>query len=233
VRSLNVILCLCAFAAWCGCVSPVLASESKSRSAGTIDLIRTQVVRAKEHAASTGTAASQAERVKAELQGQAEKDRVERISQTGGARPDAPPIPAAELAAMRERAAQYAEYMKRVGEAKAAQKEREAEEKSAELQRQADELEHQLTDESYNRHRDIKLNPVGTNLYVRNYSQIAPTVTPMRAQAASLSGAGSVMRTTAKMHFTNGSVSFKSTAPINGSGAVVRKTNVSGKVLAQ
>jgi hypothetical protein len=197
---------------------------------GTLELIRYQAARAKEHASEAGTAASRAERAKADMQGQAEKDRVERMNQGGGVRPDTPPISAAELAGMRERAAQYAEYMKRVGEAKAAQKEREAEEKSAELQRQADDLERQLTDESYNKHRDIKLNPVGTNLYIRNYSQIQPTIVPLRAHAANLTGTASSISTSAKVGQTSGSVSNLKVSG-QGKNSILRKTDVRGEVL--
>lgn len=207
------------------------APDGKAKiPAGTLELIRYQAARAKEHAAAVGNSASQAERAKADLQGRAEKDRVEKLNQSGGARPDATPVSPAEMAAMRERAEQYAEYARRVGEAKAAQKEREAEEKSAELQRQADELENQLTDENYNRNRDIKLNPIGTNLYIRNYSRIPSTVKPMRAQAASLMGTASSQQTSAEI------LPFDNSKSINrrtvGQGKpIVRKTNVRGEVL--
>lgn len=233
MKDICVFLCFCTLAGAGEMALPSEAADVKSKSAsGTVELIRSQVVRAKEHASQVGVEASQAERTKAELQGQAEKDRVEKQSQNGGARPDTPPLSAAEVAAMRDRAAQYAEYMKRVGEAKAAQKEREAEEKSAELQRQADDLEHQLTDENYSRHRDIKLNPVGTNLYVRNYSQITPTVKPLKAHAASLSGTASSLQTTLQVRSTR-STSTNSRSIGNGTGAVLRKTDVRGKLLPQ
>ncbi len=198
--------------------------------AGTLELIRYQAARAKEHAAAVGNAASQAERAKADLQGRAEKDRVEKMSQSGGARTDLTPLSPAEMAAMRERAEQYAEYTKRVGEAKAAQKEREAEEKSAELQRQADDLENQLTDENYNRNRDIKLNPIGTNLYIRNYSRIPSTIKPMHAQAASLSGTASSQQTSARFLSTDNS-KCSNRKTVGQGKSIVRKTNVRGELL--
>ena len=156
---------------------------------------------------------------------------MERLSQSGGARADAPPVSAAELAAMRERAAAHAEYLKQVGAAKAARHEREAQEKSQELERQAEDLERQLTDENYNKHRDIKLNPVGTNLYVRNYSQIAPTVKPMRARAESLSGSATSQQTSAQMQSSNASGSINRNAIGQGNGSVRRETKVKGEVL--
>ena len=198
--------------------------------AGTIELIKFQAARAREHAIQSGSAASNDERHKADSQGKAEKDRVERLSQSGGSRGDHPPVSAAELAAMRERAAHNAEILKQIGDAKAARHEREAQEKSSELQRQADDLERQLTDDSYNKHRDIKLNPVGTNLYVRNYSQIPPTVKPMRAQAQSLFDSITGQRTSAQIRTSTSSGSLKTNAAGQGTG-ILRETKVKGEVL--
>ncbi len=209
--------------------SVAAAPDGKAKvPAGTLELIRYQAARAKEHAAAAGDAASQAERAKGELQGRAEKERVEKMNQSGGARPDATPVSPADMASMRERAEQYADWAKRVGEAKAAQKEREAEEKSAELQRQADALENQLTDENYNRNRDIKLNPIGTNLYIRNYSRIPSTIKPMHAQAASLSGTVSSQKTSALLTDNSKSPNRKT---VGQGKPIVRKTNVRGELL--
>ena len=198
--------------------------------AGTIELIKFQAARAKEHAIQAGNAASNDERLKADSQGKAEKDRVERLSQSGGARGDHPPVSPAEIQAMRERAARNAEILKQIGDAKAARHEREAQEKSTELQRQAEDLERQLTDENYNKHRDIKLNPVGTNLYVRNYSQIPPTVKPMRAQAQSLEGNITGQQTSAQLRTSNGSGTFRTSATGQGNG-IRRETKVKGEVM--
>lgn len=213
------------------CKSFAAAPDGKAKvPAGTLELIRYQAARAKEHAAAVGNAASQAERAKADLQGRAEKDRVEKMNQSGGARPDATPVSPTEMAAMRERAEQYAEYARRMGEAKAAQKEREAEEKSAELQRQADDLENQLTDENYNRNRDIKLNPIGTNLYIRNYSRIPSTIKPMQAQAASLLGTASTRQTSAHIQSADKTKSINRKTVGQGK-SIVRKTQVRGELL--
>lgn len=199
--------------------------------AGTLELIRFQAARAKEHAVESGNSASQDERSKADSQGKSERERVERLSNSGGARPDGPALSAAEIAAMRERAAAYSEYMKKVGEAKAARHEREAQEKSAELQRQAEDLERQLTDEEYNKHRDIKLNPVGTNLYVRNYSQIPPTVKPLRANAESLFGSASSQRTSAQLQSSNTSGGVRTNATGQGNNSILRETKVKGELV--
>lgn len=225
-------LSICAIAGMHTSVASVRAADTNSKATpATLELIRYQAERAKKHAAEAGTAASNAERTKAELQGQAEKDRVERASH-GGARADTSAASTADMAAMRERAAQYADYMKRLGEAKAAQREREAEEKSNELQSQADELERQLTDQNYNKHRDIKLNPVGTNLYIRNYSQIPSTIKPMRAEAASLSGTLVSKQTTARLQ-SNSKINPINHESVGPGKSVIRKTTVSGKVMSR
>lgn len=203
--------------------------------AGTLELIRFQAARAKEHALQSGDSASRDERLKADSQGKAERERVERLSQSGGLRGDHPPVSAAELEAMRTRAAANAEYLKQVGEAKAARHVRESHEKSAELQRQAEDLERQLTDDNYNKHRDIKLNPVGTNLYVRNYAKIAPTVKPLRAQAESLTGSISSKQTSAQVQGSSTSGNVAGTARTNavgqGNGVVRREAKVKGEVI--
>ena len=211
--------------------------------AGTLELIRFQAARAKEHALQSGDSASKDERLKADSQGKAERERVERLSQSGGARGDHPPVSAAELEAMRIRAAANAEHLKQVGEAKAARHERESHEKSEELQRQAEDLERQLTDENYNKHRDIKLNPVGTNLYVRNYAKIPPTVKPLRAQAESLSGSINSKQTSAQMRSNkasdnasdnasgNTSGTLRTSAIGQGNNSIQREAKVKGEVI--
>lgn len=205
-------------------------STTKKVPPGTLELIRFQAARAREHAIESGNSASKGERLKAESQGRAGIESAERFSQTGGQRADLPPVSAAELQAMRDRAARNAEILKQIGDAKAARHEREAQEKSAELQRQAEDLERQLTDDEYNKHRDIKLNPVGTNLYVRNYSKIPPTVKPMRAQAQSLNGALTGQQTAAQLRSTNGAAALHTGASGQGAG-VLRETKVKGEVI--
>lgn len=213
-----------------GSVGSARSTTTKKVPPGTLELIRFQAARAREHAIESGNSASKGERLKAESQGRAGIESAERFSQTGGQRADLPPVSAAELQAMRERAARNAEILKQIGDAKAARHEREAQEKSAELQRQAEDLERQLTDDEYNKHRDIKLNPVGTNLYVRNYSKIPPTVKPMRAQAQSLNGALTGQQTSAQLRSTNGAAALRTGASGQGAG-VLRETKVKGEVI--
>ncbi|MBA3858092.1 MAG: hypothetical protein C0507_14400 [Cyanobacteria bacterium PR.3.49] len=198
---------------------------------GTVELIRFQAARAKEQALRSGDTASRDEKLKADNQGKAQREAVERLSQSGGARGDHPPVSAAELQAMRERAAHNAEILKQVGEAKAARHEQESRAKSEELQRQAEDLERQLTDDNYNKNRDIKLNPVGTNLYVRNYSQIPPTVKPMRARAESLSGAATSQQTSAQLQSSAASGKLRMNATGQGVNALRREANVKGEVI--
>jgi len=206
-------------------------AKSNKVPPGTIELIRFQAARAKEHALRSGDSASRDEKLKADNQGKSEREAVERLSQAGGARGDHPPVSAAELQAMRERAQRNSEILKQIGGAKAERHERESRAKSEELQRQAEDLERQLTDEGYNKHRDIKLNPVGTNLYVRNYSQIPPTVKPLRARAESLSGAATSQQTSAQLQTTAGSARLRTNATGQGTNSIRRETNVKGEVV--
>lgn len=208
-------------------------TASKKVPPGTLELIRFQAARAKEHALQSGEAAAKDERLKASSQGKSEKEKVERLSAANGQRGDHPPLSAAELQAMQERAARNAEILKQIGDAKAARKEQEAQEKSAELQRQAEDLERQLTDDNYNKHRDIKLNPVGTNLYVRNYSKIPPTVKPMRAQAQSLDSSVTGQRTSAQIRYSNSSATIKTNPAGTGAGTLRRETKVQGEVMSR
>ena len=198
---------------------------------GTVELIRFQAARAKEQALRSGDAASRDEKLKADSQGKAQREAAERLSQSGGARGDHPPVSAAELQAMRERAAHNAEILKQIGEAKAARHEQESRAKSEELQRQAEDLERQLTDDNYNKHRDIKLNPVGTNLYVRNYSQIPPTVKPMRARAESLSGVATSQQTSAQLQSSAASGKLRTNASGQGVNSIRREAKVKGEVM--
>jgi len=208
------------------------APASKTLPPGTLELIRFQAARAREHAIQSGEAAAQDERLKASSQGKSEKEKVERLSANNGQRGDHPPLSAAELQAMQERAARNAEILKQIGDAKAARKEQEGREKSAELQRQAEDLERQLTDDNYNKHRDIKLNPVGTNLYVRNYSQIPPTVKPMRAQAQSLDGRVTSRHTAVQMQNSRSAVSANESRTALSTGTLRRETKVQGEVIS-
>jgi hypothetical protein len=135
---------------------------------------------------------------KAEIQGKSERERVERLVNHTGSRGDQQALSGAELSILRSRAAQNAESLRQLGEAKAAWKEREARDKSEGLQRQAEELEEQLVnnDRDY-KGRTVKLNPVGTNLYIRNYSSAKPPVKSLDARARMLPAITDEMSTSA------------------------------------
>jgi hypothetical protein len=67
---------------------------------------------------------------------------------------------------------------------KATIKEQEAQAKQDEIQNQANNLEDQLVNDRPHQISQVKLNPVGTNLYIRNYSSAHPPVVPLRAHYA-------------------------------------------------
>lgn len=159
-----------------------VASGASKLPPGTIEFIRKQASKARERALEDGKAQANGELQKAESQARAEQERVERMANSGHNRIDHHPLSAAELAAMRSRAAANAEALKQIGSAKAAWKEQEAEEKAENLKRQAEELEEQLVNNDRNyKGRTVKLNPVGTNLYIRNYSSARPPIKALDA----------------------------------------------------
>ncbi|MBC7996998.1 MAG: hypothetical protein IAF58_03590 [Leptolyngbya sp.] len=73
------------------------------------------------------------------------------------------------------------ERLREIGAAKAAKKEQESQMKAEDLQRQADALEKQILRARNQQDGELKLNPVGTNLYVRNYVDVRPPAKPLRA----------------------------------------------------
>ena len=105
---------------------------------------------------------------------------------------------------MRSRAQASAEQLRRMGEARAAFKEQEAKDKAEILQRQAEELEEQLINDRPYKNREVKLNPIGTNLYTRNYSSTRPPVKALDAQAYTLPGDAGMRKTSATMSSSRG-----------------------------
>jgi hypothetical protein len=168
-------------------VSSKTHSSRKPVPPGTLELIRLQAQKARERAISDGQAQADGEKKKAEAQARAEQERVERLANTGQNRVDQQAISGADIAALRSRAAANAEALKQLGDAKAAWKEREAQEKAEGLKQQAEELEEQLVNNDRNyKGRTVKLNPIGTNLYIRNYASARPHVKSLDAQARTL-----------------------------------------------
>ena len=200
---------------------------------GTLELIRAQTAKARERAIQTGRAEADGEKHKAEVQGKSERERVERLINNGGSRGDQQGLSGADLAALRNRAAQNAESLRQLGEAKAAWKEREARDKAEGLQRQAQELEEQLVnnDRDY-KGRTVKLNPIGTNLYIRNYSSAKPAVKSLDAQARILPAITDETSTAAQLGSTSAQLNFaKSRRSAPGGGGTRTETKIEGEVL--
>jgi len=211
--------------------------ETKSSAShlppGTLELIRAQTAKARERAIQTGKAEANGEKHKAEVQGKSERERVERLVNNGGSRGDQQGLSGADLAILRDRAAQNAESLRQLGEAKAAWKEREARDKSEGLQRQAQELEEQLVnnDRDY-KGRTVKLNPIGTNLYIRNYSSAKPAVKSLDAKARILPAITDDTSTSAQLGSTGAQLkSAKSKPPALGGGGTRTETKIEGEVL--
>ncbi|MBX9666517.1 MAG: CDC27 family protein [Candidatus Obscuribacterales bacterium] len=150
---------------------------------GTLELIRYQVTKAKERALEAGQRDADDDVKKADNQARSEHERVERLANEQG-RNSA--VVHQQLEVLRQRAAVNAENLKQLGAAKAAMKEQESKEKADNLERQAEELEDQLVNDRQSRNGGMRLNPVGTNLYTRNYVKVPPAVKPLRAQTQCL-----------------------------------------------
>ena len=136
---------------------------------------------------------------------------------------------------LRSQAAATGERLKQLGNLKAAIKEQESKEKAEEIQQQADNLEEQLLNDRPHQRSVIKLNPVGTNFYVRNYSSVHPLIVPLQAHYAksissdsettlrSLDGTGRVINET-----TTGTIRSLHSFGLQGTHSVA---SVKGKVL--
>lgn len=203
--------------------------------AGTLELIRMQTAKARELAVQAGQTEAANEKHKADIQGRSEQEQIERLVNTTGSRGDQQATSGGDLAVLRSRAAQNAESLRQLGEAKAAWKEREAREKSEGLQRQAEELEEQLinNDKDY-KGRTVKLNPVGTNLYIRNYSSAKPLVRSLDAQQRMLPAITDEVSTSARVGTTGvgqRAKSGKTSAAVRGDGAKRTETKLEGEVL--
>lgn len=218
-----------------------VSSDLKSKSspkhlpAGTLELIRMQAAKARERAIQMGRAEAAGEKQKADTQGRSEQERVERMVNNVGSRGDQQAISGTDLAILRSRAAQNAESLRQLGEAKAAWKEREAREKSEGLQRQAEELEDQLVnnDKDY-KGRTVKLNPVGTNLYIRNYASAKPPVKSLDAQQRMLPAITDDANTSARVGTAGvtGQTKFGKFNPAaRGDGTSRTETKLEGEVL--
>jgi len=209
------------------------ASSTKHLPPGTIELIRLQAAQARKRAIDTGEAEADAELKKAESQGQAERERVERMAQYGRSRNDSQPVSAGDMEVLRRNAAANAEVLKQIGESKAAWKEQEAKDKAENLRQQAEELEEQLVNDRPYKSRTVKLNPVGTNLYTRNYSSARPPVKALEAQTQTLPDPAAVLH--ARGLVQSGNVNAKKAPGAvprgKGNSAGRTETKVNGEVL--
>ena len=162
-------------------------TNGKKVSPGTLDLIAKQAALAQKRALEIGNVAAENERIKAQNEARSLQARLERAASTpknGSTEPLA--LTPAQLEAIKGQAAAGSEQLKQAGEWKAQQRKQESEDKAEEIRRQAENLQSQLINYRPNINSDIKLNPVGTNLYIRNYSNGLAPIMPMKANTGLL-----------------------------------------------
>jgi hypothetical protein len=198
---------------------------------GTIELIRKQASQASTRAIEMGQVEAGDEVSKASNQAKAEQERAERMAQAAQRRGDVTGVSLQEAEIMRSRAQANAEQLRLNGEARAAFKEQEAKDKAENLQRQAEELEEQLVNDRPYKNREVKLNPIGTNLYTRNYSSTRAPVKPLDAQAFTLPGDVGTRKTSATMTSSGGSLSAVRSSSTIGKSGTQAETKVKGQVV--
>lgn len=208
---------------------PSLSSSAGSRRLppGTLELIRAQTLKAKDLALQKGATDAQDELRKVENQIKAEHDKIARLENALGGRGDQQSITPQELQEMRNRLTENIERIKQTGETKAALKEQESQAKADDLQRQADALEKQILRSGNQQDGELKVNPVGTNLYVRNYMDVRPPAKPLHATQQVLPAVRSINKQTAAVLRSRALSNF---ARLNGGkvGAKVTHTDVRG-----
>jgi len=159
-------------------------------SGNTLEVIRQQAASARQRAITTGELEAAGEVSKAANEARSVQERAQRMAAQMGGREGGGEIVnsggSAEI--LRQQAAARAEELQQIGKLKAERKQQESAEKAAEIQRQSESLQNELLDNQEDQHRGIKLNPVGTNLYIRNYSIVTPNITPLHAHARSMPG---------------------------------------------
>ena len=166
--------------------SKINNSKSTSGNAavppGTLELIRKQAVLAKRMAIENGAAEAEAERQKGIYEAKSLQEKAERNAARSAGSNEPITVSPEERERLKAEAGVTGERLKQIGNWKASIVEEWSHEKSDEIQRQAEQLQEQLTDD---RPSNMKLNPVGTNLYIRNYAK--PPLTPLHAEAKSIS----------------------------------------------
>ena len=162
------------------------AKHNQAVSSATLDLIKKQAALARQRALEIGNVAAENERIKAANEGRSLQAKLERAASTprGGTEPVA--LTPQQIEGIKSQAAAGSEQLRQAGEWKAQQRKQESEDKSEEIRRQAENLQSQLINYRPNINSDIKLNPVGTNLYIRNYSKGIAPITALKAQTKTL-----------------------------------------------
>jgi hypothetical protein len=210
---------------------------------GTLELIRKQAELAKNRAVETGKSEAENEMTKADYQAKTAQERAERLAaeaaaqRNGGGSEQSVLNSPEQSSAIRSQATANAERLKQIGKMKAEMKEQESQEKAEEIERQAAGLQDQLLHKHRSRMQEIELNPVGTNLYIRNYSSVPSSIAPLRAQTRDLTGA--VKQTSASASSTGLASDVKQRSPgaqnsqATGQGALDKKavTSVKGQLL--
>lgn len=192
---------------------------------GTLELIRKQASLARQRAESIGKIEAENELNKANVQAKTLQERAEHAAAQPRNSSEAVQLTPEEVANIRSQAANSADRIRDIGKMKANIKQWEAAEKSDEIKNQSENLQRMLIDPSKSGNADIKLNPVGTNLYTRNYQFIPSKITPLRAQPQTLTEVNGSNRGTSATVNGSGAGSQK-----NGHGLGV-KTSVKGQLM--
>ncbi len=218
------------------------SSVSTSLPANTIETIRKQAAQARARQAEIGRAEAEGEIEKANNQVKSMQERVAREGAHGRNGTEPTTMSAEQSEAVRGQTSQTAERLRQQGQWKAEIKQWEAQEKVNELKEQAENLEWRLLHEPVGPISDVRLNPIGTNLYTRNYASVPSRLVPMHAQVKSLpstSGAlletsGSVRQSpaTSSSQQTNAQLNLRAgSAKGKGIGAQHAVTTVKGQVV--
>jgi tetratricopeptide (TPR) repeat protein len=160
--------------------APAAAGSSKV-PANTLETIRKQAVLARKRALDMGKAEADGERSWSENAANSMREKAERsLAQPRGST-EAVSVSPEEAAAMRARASADGDRLRAIGKWRASVAEMESREKADEIDQQAQNLQERLLDEKKSPYTSVKLNPVGTNLYIRNYAK--PAERPMRVRS--------------------------------------------------
>lgn len=148
---------------------------------GTLETIRKQAALAHKRALEMGKAEADGERSWSENAANSMREKAERaLSQPKGSN-EAISVSPEEAAAIRARASADGDRLRSIGKWRASIAEQESKEKADEIDQQAQNLQERLLDERKSPYTTVKLNPVGTNLYIRNYAK--PAEKPMRVKS--------------------------------------------------